>query len=200
MVLFHLIFLFCMNIRPRIRARTDFFLYMYTTIRQKYMVLFHLFFLLCTTIRPKIRVFIDIFLSFAQTIRQKYMNSLFHLFFLCARPFDQNLGSSLIYFFYLYTTIRPKLGVTLTLKFILFLIVPIFCLQYCLYISSATIIPLYFVHYSHRSAALVIRTLYSWLYEVLAGKIIPSYFSRLSKLWSILHHGSRIFVKLNYIS
>ena len=36
----------------------------------------------------------------------------FHLFFLCARPFDQKSGSSLIYFFNLYTTIRPKLGVT----------------------------------------------------------------------------------------
>ena len=62
---------------------------------------------------------------------------------------------------------RPKLGVTLTLKSILFLIVPIFCLQYCLCISSATIIPLYFAHYIHRSAAFIFRTLYPWLYEVL---------------------------------
>ena len=89
-----------------------------------------------------------------------------HLFFLCTRPFDQKLVSSLIYFFYLYMTIRSKLGVTL--KFIIFLIEPIFCLQYCLYISSATIIPLYFVHYIHRSAALIFRTLYPWLYEVFA--------------------------------
>ena len=51
--------------------------------------------------------------------------------------------------FLLYMTIRPKLGVTLTLKFIIFLIVPIFCLQYCLHISSATIIPVYFVRYIH---------------------------------------------------
>ena len=65
-------------------------------------------------------------------------------------------------------TIRPKLGVTLILKFIIFLIEPIFCLQYCLYISSATIIPLYFVYYIHRSAALIFRTLYPWLYEVLS--------------------------------
>ena len=95
-------------------------------------------------------------------------SSFFHLFFLCARPFKQKLGSSLIYFFYLYTTIRPKLGVTLTLKFILFLIVPIFCLQYCLYISSAITIPLYFVHYIHRSATPIFRTLYPWLYYVYA--------------------------------
>ena len=107
------------------------------------------FFYLHTTIRPNYRV-------------------LFHLFFLCARPFDQKLVSSLIYFFYVYITIRPKLGVTLILKFIIFLIEPIFCLQYCLYISSATIIPLYFVYYIHRSAALIFRTLYPWLYEVLS--------------------------------
>ena len=178
-----------------------YFFYLHTTIRLKYMVLFHLIFLLCMTIQPKIRVLIDLFLLFAHDHSTKLYGPLsFILSLFCARPFDQKLGSSLIYFFYLYTTIRPKLGVAQTLKIIIFLIVLIFCLQYCLYISSATIIPLYFVHYSHRSAALMFRTLYSWLYEVLAGKIIPLNFSRLSKLWSILHHGSRIFVELNYIS
>ena len=57
------------------------------------MVLFHLFllFYLHRTIRPNYRV-------------------LFHLFysFFSARPFDQKLGSSLIYFFHLHTTIRQK--------------------------------------------------------------------------------------------
>ena len=33
---------------------------------------------------------------------------LFHLFFFCAQPFDQKLGSSLIYLFYLHTTIQQK--------------------------------------------------------------------------------------------
>ena len=77
--------------------------------------------------------------------------------------------SSLIYFFYLYMNIRPKLGVTLIFEFIIFLIEPIFSLQYCLYVSSATIIPLYFIYYIHRSAALIFRTLYPWVYEVLAN-------------------------------
>ena len=94
-----------------------------------------------------------------------------YLFFLCARPFDQKLVSSLIYFFYLYMTIRSKLGVTL--KFIIFLIEPIFCLQYCLYISSATIIPLYSVYYIHRSAVFIFRTLYPRLQS---ATIIPLYF------------------------
>ena len=67
-------------------------------------------------------------------------------------------------------TIRPKLGVTLILKFIIFLIEPIFCVQYCFYILSATIIPLYFVYYIHRSAALIFRTLHPWLYEALTKK------------------------------
>ena len=135
------------------------------------MVLFHLLFFKCTIIRPQIS-HIDLFSYLQTTIRPNY-RVLFHLFFLCARPFDQKLVSSLIYFFYLYMTIRSKLGVTL--KFIIFLIEPIFCLQYCLYISSATIIPLYFVHYIHRSAALIFRTLYPWLYEALA---VFGHFSR----------------------
>ena len=95
-----------------------------------------------------------------------------HLYFFCAQPFGQTLVSTLIYFFYLYMTIRPKLGITLILKFIIFLIEPIFCLQYCLYILSTTIIPLYFVYYIHRSAALIFCMLYPWLYEVLALELI----------------------------
>ena len=42
---------------------------------------------------------------------------LFHLFFFCAQPFDQKLGSSFIYFFYLYMTIRPKIRVLIDLFF-----------------------------------------------------------------------------------
>ena len=68
--------------------------YMHATIRQKYMVFFHLIFLFCTTIRPKIRVLID-------------------LFFMCTRPFDQKIGFSLIYCFYLCTTIRLSQGLLL---------------------------------------------------------------------------------------
>ena len=80
--------------------------------------------------------------------------------------------SALLFFFYLYMTIRPKLGITLILKFIIFLIEPIFCLQYCLYILSTTIIPLYFVYYIHRSAAVIVSVLYPWLYKALALELI----------------------------
>ena len=130
------------------------------------MVLFHLLFFKCTIIRPQIS-HIDLFSYLQTTIRPNY-RGLFHLFFLCARPFDQKLVSSLIYFFYLYMTIRPKLGVTLILKFIIFLIETIVYLQSCLYISSATIMPLYFVNYIDGSTALIFRMLYPRLYEVLA--------------------------------
>ena len=126
-------------------------------MRPIYRVLFHLLFLQCTTIRPKIRVFIDIYLSFDKNI---CLLSFILSLYTTIRP---KTSVVIDLFFYLYMTIRPKLGVTL--KFIIFLIVPIFCLQYCLYISSATIIPLYFVHYIHRSAALIFRALYPWLYE-----------------------------------
>ena len=43
-------------------------------------------------------------------------------------------------------TIRRKLGVTLILKFNIFLIEPIFCLQYFLYISWATFIEVLLLH------------------------------------------------------
>ena len=179
------------------------------------MVLLHLVFLQCTTIRPKIRVHIDLFLYLHTTIRPNYRVP-FHLFysFFSARPFDQKLESSLIYFFRLHTTIRQKymifflsfihslcttirpknrvlinllflfvhdhstkLGVTLTLLFILFLDVPIFRLLYSWqilplhfirYVPSSTTYIFRSVHYIHWRAVLIFRTLYPWLYEVLA--------------------------------
>ena len=103
--------------------------YMHATIRQKYMVFFHLIFLFCTTIRPKIRVLID-------------------LFFMCTRPFDQKIGFSLIYCFYLCTTIRLSQGLgTLTLLFILFLDVPIFRLLYSWPYTVLAFRPLCFQQY-----------------------------------------------------
>ena len=41
-----------------------------------------------------------------------------HLFILCARPFDQKLGSSLIYSFYLHTTSRQKYVIVFHLFFL----------------------------------------------------------------------------------
>ena len=73
------------------------------------MVLFHLIF---TTIRPKIKVLIDLFLLCAHDLSTKMYDPLsFILSLFCAWPFDQKLMSSLIYLFYLYTTIRPKIKV-----------------------------------------------------------------------------------------
>ena len=52
------------------------------------------------------------------------------------------------------------------------LIFPSLCFwQYCLCISSAVflvVLPISFVHHIHRRAGLIFRTLYPWLYEVLA--------------------------------
>ena len=87
------------------------------------MVLFHLFFLLCTIIRPRLRILTDLFLLFADDHSKKYI-VLFHLFsfiyyFFSARLFDQKLGSSLVYLFYLYTTTWSKIRVLIDL-FLLF--------------------------------------------------------------------------------
>ena len=67
------------------------------------------------------------------------------------------LGSSFIYLFHLYTTIRPKSGVILTLYFI-----------YCVDVSYATFMAvlIYSVHCIHGGTALIFRTLCPWLYEV----------------------------------
>ena len=81
MVLFHLLFILC------------------TAIRSKYMVLFHFLFVFCTTSRPKLRVLNDLFLLFAYDHSTKIYGLLsFIYYFFCARPFDQKLGSLLIYY------------------------------------------------------------------------------------------------------
>ena len=105
------------------------------------MIFFFSFILsLCTTIRPKNRVLINLLFLFVH---------------------DHS----------------TKLGVTLTLLFILFLDVPIFRLLYSWqilplhfirYVHSSTTYIFLSVHYVHWSAVLIFRTLYPWLYEVLA--------------------------------
>ena len=66
-----------------------------------------------------------------------------------------------------------NLGVTLTLLFIIFLDVPIFW-----FIIFIAVLPISFVHHIHWRAALILRTLYPWVYEVLAAFL---YFLRYSK-------------------
>ena len=93
------------------------FFYLYTTIRPKIRVLIDLFLLYCTTLRPNIRATIYLFLPFAHDHSTKYI-IFFHLYFLCAQPFDQKSGSSLMYFFYLHTTIRQKYMIVCHLFFL----------------------------------------------------------------------------------
>ena len=93
MVFFHLIFLFCTTIRPKIRVLIGLFFYVHATIRPKYMVLLHLFFLLNITIGPKIKIHTDFFYLFT-TIRQKYM-VLIDLFFLWARDHSTKIDGLL---------------------------------------------------------------------------------------------------------
>ena len=136
-----------------------YFFYLHTTIRPNYRVLFHLFFLQCTTIRPKIRVFIDIFLSFAHDHSTKYM--IFFLSFilsLCTiiRPKNRVIINLLFLFVYDHLT---KFGVTLTLKFILFLDVSIFRLLY-----SCQVLPLYFHRSVSGSTVFIFRPLCSQYY------------------------------------
>ena len=112
------------------------------------------------------------------TMRQKYMT--FLSFILSLRTTIRSKISVLINLFFLF--VHDHSTKVLILKFIIFLTELIFCWQYCPYISSATIIPLYFVYYIHRSAALIFRTLYPWLYEVLAISLEHYITKRLKKI------------------
>ena len=75
---------------------------------------------LCTTIRPEFRIPTGLFLLYAHDHSTKIYGPLsFNLSF-CARPFVQKSGSTLIYFFYLHTTIRQEYMVLFYLFFLLY--------------------------------------------------------------------------------
>ena len=118
MVFFHLIFLFCTTIRPKIRVLIGLFFYVDATIRPKYMVLFHLFFLLNTTIRPKIKVHTDLFLLFVHHHSTKIHGHQWFIFFMCTRPFDKNMWSSFINSFFCARPFNQKIRSTLIFFFI----------------------------------------------------------------------------------
>ena len=70
-----------------------------------------------------IRVLIDLFLLFVHDHSTKLYGSVSFIYLFCARPFDQDLLSPLIYFFYLHTTIRQKCIVLFHFFFLLFMII-----------------------------------------------------------------------------
>ena len=110
---------------------------------------------------------------------------------ICTGPFNhQRLGSSLIQFFCLYTTIRPEIRVLINLFLFVhnhstkvrshsYSLIYSFlnCADISFAIFKAVLIPLYFVHfvsgsivslyfvcYIHSSTTLMFPTLYSWKY------------------------------------
>ena len=83
MILFHLFFLLCAIIRPKIRVHTDLFLLLVHDHLTKIYGLLS-FFLLWISIWP--------------FVEENIWSSFIYSFF-CAWPFDKKLGSSLIYFF-----------------------------------------------------------------------------------------------------
>ena len=103
--------------------------------------------------------------------------SSFSYSFFRPRPFDQKLGSTLMYLFHLRTTIQPNIRVLINLIFILvhnhstkvrsYSYFLIYYFLNCANISFAmfkAVLPLHFVRSIHRGAALtfIFRTLYSW--------------------------------------
>ena len=87
---FHLIFLFCPTIRPKIRVLIDLFFYMHVTMQQKYTVVFHLFFLLSTTIRPKIRVHTNFLFYFVHNHTTKIYGPLSFILSFVLNHFTKN--------------------------------------------------------------------------------------------------------------
>ena len=108
MVLFHLFFLFCTTIQPKIRSLIDLFLLFAGDHSTKIYDPLSFILSLSTTIRPKIRVLIYLFNFICTRQLDKIIWSPFIYSFFCARPFDLKLGPSLMYFFYLHTAIRQK--------------------------------------------------------------------------------------------
>ena len=148
MILFHLFFLLCTTIRPKIRVLIELiYLFLHDHLTKIYGPL-SLFFLVlsCSSfalfiaIRPKIKVSSIYFAYLHTTIRLMYV-VFFHLFFL------------------FYTTTQPKIMV-LTHLFRLF------GHNHSPKIYGP-VLPLYFVRYIHRSTALIFCPLYSCLHEVL---------------------------------
>ena len=147
---------------------------MYTTIRPKVRVLINLFILFVHDHLTKIRVLI---FYLHTTIRPNY-RVFFHLLysFFSAQPFDQKLGSSLIYFFHLLTTIRQN--------YMIFFLSFILCLCTTIRPKNRVLINLLFLFVHNHSTKLgvtltflfiifldvpIFCLLYSW-------QILPLYF------------------------
>ena len=145
MVLFHFFFFFCaQQFDQKFWATLIYYYYLHTTIRPKYMVLFLLVFSFANDQSTKIHGPLSFVLSFCTIIRPK-IRVLINLFLLFVHDCSTKVRGhsySLIYSFLNFANIS--------------------------YAKLMTVLPLYFVHYIHGSAALIFCTLYSWVYEVLA--------------------------------
>ena len=132
-----------------------YYYYLHTTIQRNYMVLFHLFFL-CTTIRPKIRVAINFFLSFAHDHSTKIYDRLSFIFSLCT-TIRSKISVLNIFFFYLYTTIRLKLGRSHYYSLI-YSFLNRANISFAMFMA---LLPLYFVSSISGSISFIFRPLYS---------------------------------------
>ena len=105
----------CTSIRPEFRVPTDLFRLFADTHSTKIYGPLSFILSLSTTTRPKIRSLIDLFLLFVHDHSTKIYDPLSFILSICT-TLGQKLESTLIYyFFYLYTTIRPKIRVLINL-------------------------------------------------------------------------------------
>ena len=115
MIFFHLFFLCAQLFDQKLGSTLIYFFYCTRPLGQKLGSSLIYLSYLYMTIGPKIRVVIDLFLSFAHDHSTQLCDLFWIIFSLCTtiRPKIRVLFNS--FFFYLYTTIRPKLWITLTL-------------------------------------------------------------------------------------
>ena len=132
MVLFHLFFLLCTTIRPKIRVFIDIFLSLHTTIRQKYMI----FFLSCV-------------LSLCTTIRTKKGSSLIYCFYLYT-TIRQSQGSLLLFYLF-FSQICQYFVCYIHCRYCPYDSIALFL----------PVLHLYFVRYVHSITTLIFHTLYS---------------------------------------
>ena len=139
MVLFHLFFLQCTTIRPKIMVHIDFVFICTRSLYQKLGSSLIQLFSLSTTIRPKIRIFINLFFLSVHDHSTKNQGPHSLFFFICTQPFDQSQGSLLLFnlFFFLIVAIFRLVYLSQYFPYISFAYFVLYSWRCCSYISHA---------------------------------------------------------------
>ena len=135
----------CTTIRPKIRVPINLIFFICTRpfdLRLGSSLIW--FFYLYTTIRPKIRDLINLTFLFVHSHSTKIIRVLIYIFISFVHDHSTKMyGSFLLFNLFTYNCVN-------------------------IWYATFMAVLIYFVNYIHGSTALIFRTLYPWLYEILA--------------------------------